>query len=101
VYAREARLLRTFERDVTLRAASTFVVTEKEQNTLMSIAPGAPIDVIPNGVDASQFRRPESEETSTLSVVFCGVMKLRTQCRRGPVDGARGVAAGAAPGGLG
>ena len=74
VYAREARLLRTFERDVTLRAASTFVVTEKEQNTLMSIAPGAPIDVIPNGVDASRFRRPESEETSTLSVVFCGVM---------------------------
>lgn len=74
VYAREARLLRTFEREVTLHAAATFVVTAKEQHTLTAIAPGAPIHVIPNGVDASQFRRPESDETSALSVVFCGVM---------------------------
>ena len=74
IYAREARLLRAFERDVATRSRITLVVTEKEQATLAEIAPAARISVVTNGVDGERLRRPDTEPPASPTVVFCGVM---------------------------
>lgn len=74
IYAREARLLRRFEREESLRAKVTMVVTAKEQATLKEIAPAARVEVVGNGVDAQPLKRPNSAATAAPIVVFCGVM---------------------------
>jgi sugar transferase (PEP-CTERM/EpsH1 system associated) len=74
IYRREARCLSAFERDICGRAVSTWVVTARERDTLASIAPGATIEVVPNGVDAGHLKRPEPSEAPNPAVVFCGVM---------------------------
>ena len=73
VYRREARLLRAFEADVTRRSKATLVVNAKEQATLSTIAPGASIHTVENGVDTSSFR-PQGPPAAGAVVVFCGVM---------------------------
>jgi sugar transferase (PEP-CTERM/EpsH1 system associated) len=73
VYRREARLLRAFERHMTRRARATLVVNAKEQATLFTIAPGASIHTVENGVDTSSFR-PQGPPAAGAVVVFCGVM---------------------------
>ncbi len=73
VYGREARTLAHFEGTATRHARTTLVVTEKERDTLARIAPGARIEVVQNGVDATSLRPPSAPRPSS-TVVFCGVM---------------------------
>src|SRR5204863_8781113 len=73
VYAREARVLGAFEAAAARRAATTLVVTEKERQTMMSIAPDARVAVVPNGVEAGRLR-PDTPPAGEPLVVFCGVM---------------------------
>jgi len=73
VYAREARVLRVFEAAAATHASTTMVVTDKERQTMTAIAPGARVEVVPNGVDVERIR-PPSEPAENPTVVFCGVM---------------------------
>lgn len=73
VYAREARVLRKFEASAAAHASTVMVVTDKERQTMMAIAPGARVEVVPNGVDAARLRPPSRPAGEPL-VVFCGVM---------------------------
>jgi sugar transferase (PEP-CTERM/EpsH1 system associated) len=73
VYAREARFLRSFEAVATRAAAAATVVTPREQETLLGIAPGSRIEVVPNGVDVEGLR-PTGPPSQKRDVVFCGVM---------------------------
>src|SRR5262249_22437042 len=73
VYAREARVLRAFEAEAASHASATLVVTEKERQTMSGIAPGARVEVVPNGVEAERLR-PSSPPAGEPIVVFCGVM---------------------------
>ena len=73
VYAREARTLMAFERRAALAAKRTFVVNERECETLRAIAPGAHVEVSGNGIDLEAFARPANSE-ATNTVVFCGVL---------------------------
>jgi sugar transferase (PEP-CTERM/EpsH1 system associated) len=73
VYAREARVLRAFEAVAAAHASTTMVVTDKERQTMTAIAPGARVEVVPNGVDAARLRPPSGPMAEPL-VVFCGVM---------------------------
>ena len=73
IYAREARVLRTFEAAAATHASTTMVVTDKERRTMTAIAPGARVEVVMNGVDAARLR-PLSKPGGEPVVVFCGVM---------------------------
>jgi sugar transferase (PEP-CTERM/EpsH1 system associated) len=73
IYAREARVLRTFEAAAARHASTTMVVTEKERQTMATIAPEASITIVPNGVDAARLRPPTPPAGEPV-VVFCGVM---------------------------
>jgi sugar transferase (PEP-CTERM/EpsH1 system associated) len=73
VYAREARTLMAFERRATLAARRTFVVNDRERDTLRRIAPDADIEVSGNGIDLEAFARPDGIE-STRKIIFCGVL---------------------------
>jgi sugar transferase (PEP-CTERM/EpsH1 system associated) len=73
VYARESRVLAAFEAEASRRSAATLVVNDKERAALASIAPGAKIHAIENGVDLAALR-PSSPPAAEPVVVFCGVM---------------------------
>jgi sugar transferase (PEP-CTERM/EpsH1 system associated) len=73
VYRREARVLGDFEVRATRHAAVVLVVNAREKEALETIAPGAPIVVIGNGIDANGFA-PTSPASESSTVVFCGVM---------------------------
>lgn len=73
VYAREVRTLAAFERAAVVRARTTLVVSEAERQALMSLAPGADVRVVPNGVDVDGFKPPGPPSDRPV-VVFCGVM---------------------------
>jgi sugar transferase (PEP-CTERM/EpsH1 system associated) len=73
IYAREARVLRTFETRAVRHAAMTLVVNSREAKAVESIAPRAPVVVVENGIDLEFFRPPSPPEASA-AVVFCGVM---------------------------
>jgi sugar transferase (PEP-CTERM/EpsH1 system associated) len=73
IYAREARVLRAFERDAVRRAPATLGVNDRERSALQSIVPDARILAIPNGVDVETLR-PTGPPSADPVVVFCGVM---------------------------
>jgi len=73
IYAREAKTLRAFEVKAVRRSATTLVVTDRERDSLMAIAPAASVAVIPNGVDVAALRPPDPPSPAPI-VVFCGVM---------------------------
>jgi sugar transferase (PEP-CTERM/EpsH1 system associated) len=73
IYRREARVLGPFESIAARRAAATLVVNDRERTVLETIAPGAPVHVVPNGIDAVRFTPPVSPPAEA-RVVFCGVM---------------------------
>lgn len=76
VYAREARSLARFEAAVARRADATLVVNERERDALAALAPGASIEVVPNGVDVRSFD-PPCPSSLAPRVIFCGVMGYR------------------------
>lgn len=73
IYRREATHLSAFERQSVARAVSTLIVNEREAETLKTIAPGAAIAVVPNGIDLRRFT-PSTPPAAAARVVFCGVM---------------------------
>jgi sugar transferase (PEP-CTERM/EpsH1 system associated) len=73
IYRREARTLRAFEAVISTRAVTTLITTEREAETLRSIAPAARIQVVENGIDVASLR-PRTPPAPSSDVVFCGVM---------------------------
>jgi sugar transferase (PEP-CTERM/EpsH1 system associated) len=73
IYRREARTLGPFESFAARRAAATLVVNDRERMVLESLAPDAPVHVVPNGIDAVRFT-PPALPSAEAQVVFCGVM---------------------------
>jgi sugar transferase (PEP-CTERM/EpsH1 system associated) len=73
VYRREARVLAPFEAFAARRSAATLVVNDRERISLETLAPDAPVQVLPNGIDALRFTPPASPAPEP-RVVFCGVM---------------------------
>jgi sugar transferase (PEP-CTERM/EpsH1 system associated) len=73
IYAREARVLGAFEARAARQASRTLVVTPREREELVSLAPDTRVDVVPNGVDTETLR-PANGPSDSSDVVFCGVM---------------------------
>jgi sugar transferase (PEP-CTERM/EpsH1 system associated) len=73
IYRREASTLRAFEAAIARRARATLVVNDRERDVMAGIAPGAPVSVVPCGVDLDRFR-PSNTPSDLPIVIFCGVM---------------------------
>jgi len=78
LYRTEARRLREVERRSALRARCTFLTTRQEATLLESIAPGADVESVENGVDFEYFHPNATLAGDGLAgrrfVVFVGVM---------------------------
>ncbi len=73
VYAREADVLRAFERRVVMSATATTVVSDREQALAERVlGVSKPITVAPNGIDLRAFA-PKHPPPASETVVFCGV----------------------------
>jgi len=73
VYAREARTLARFEREVAARATISVITAERERALLEEIAPGRGVRVLANGVDTDYFT-PRAAPSSSRALVFFGAM---------------------------
>jgi sugar transferase (PEP-CTERM/EpsH1 system associated) len=73
IYQREALHLAAFEHQLTRSAKVTLVVNDRERDALQSIAPGADVVTVPNGVDWQPLT-PDTPPEERPRVVFCGVM---------------------------
>jgi sugar transferase (PEP-CTERM/EpsH1 system associated) len=73
IYAREARCLARFEQVAVRHARTTFVVNERERETLLRLVPDAVVHTMPNGIDVAGFA-PPAAPGDPAQVVFCGVM---------------------------
>jgi sugar transferase (PEP-CTERM/EpsH1 system associated) len=73
IYAREANTLGAFEARAAARARQSLAVNDRERQELLRIAPGAHVQVVPNGIDWTSFRRPGQASRKPV-VSFCGVM---------------------------
>jgi sugar transferase (PEP-CTERM/EpsH1 system associated) len=73
IYRREGRTLEVYERQVCERASCVLVSTEREAQLARRIAPGANVQVLPNGVDAKYFQ-PATEMERETAVIFTGDM---------------------------
>jgi len=73
IYGREQRVLAGFEAAAAMHAHASIVVNDREAASLRAIAPRARVEVVPNGIDLSTFRR-EAEPAGGATVIFCGVM---------------------------
>ncbi|MFN7917492.1 MAG: TIGR03087 family PEP-CTERM/XrtA system glycosyltransferase [Vicinamibacterales bacterium] len=76
VYAREARLLRAFERTASARARVTFVVNARERESMLDVNSTARVDVLSNGIDVTTFR-PRETTARMPDVVFAGVFNYQ------------------------
>ena len=73
IYSREARTLGAFEAVVCDRAFATFVVNDRERDTLKRAAPTADVGVVEVGVELDDFR-PSGPPVESPNAIFCGVM---------------------------
>jgi len=73
IYRREARTLGAFEARAAATAIATLVVNEREAEIARTLAPGAKVHVIANGVELDRLR-PVGAASDRPRVVFCGVM---------------------------
>ncbi len=73
VYRREHRTLLEHERMVARGAVRSVVCTENERRDFREQIPGAPVDILANGVDLNYFR-PTGCEKVPGQLVFTGVM---------------------------
>lgn len=73
IYRREAATLGAFEARTAHRAVASLVVNQREAGIAGALAPGANVQVIPNGVELDRLR-PEGPPSAGPRVVFCGVM---------------------------
>ena len=73
IYSREAATLGAFESRAAYGAATSLVVNEREAGIARQLAPGASVQVMPNGVELDRLR-PTAAPAAQPRVVFCGVM---------------------------
>lgn len=73
IYRREAVTLGAFEARAAYKAATSLVVNEREAEIARELAPGANVQVMPNGVELERLR-PPGPPSEAPRVVFCGVM---------------------------
>ncbi len=73
IYRREARCLARFEAIAIRQALATTVVNERERSALMRLVPDRAITIVPNGIDLTAFRRPETNPVERPAVVFTAV----------------------------
>ena len=83
IYRREARLLLEHERGIARASSHSLVCTEAERDDFERLIPGAPVEVLQNGVDVEYFR-PRGRGKRSGTMVFTGVMDYFPN-----VDGAR------------
>ena len=69
-----ARRLATVERMLLRETFGTVVCSERERAQLLSLAPGARIAVVENGVDTAYFDQPEAAEAARDRLLFVGAM---------------------------
>jgi sugar transferase (PEP-CTERM/EpsH1 system associated) len=74
VYRREGGALREYEKRACARASCVVVTTEREARLLYEIAPGAHVQVIPNGVDTDYFDPAVQPATGAPGIIFTGDM---------------------------
>lgn len=74
IYGSEAKRLREYERKVCRRSKCVIVTTEREAALIREIAPGAAVEVIPNGVDTAFFKPAGYPDGSAPAIVFTGDM---------------------------
>lgn len=72
----QARRLARFEADV-CRGVDAVVAVSGEDRNLLQRYRGAPITVMPNGVEAAVYHPPEGNARSTRHIVFSGKMDYR------------------------
>lgn len=72
IYRREAIRLQQFENEITMRAAATTVVNDRERAAVHAINPRASVETVSNGIDIDAFRSRD-EPSASATVVFCGV----------------------------
>ena len=73
IYRRESRLLLEDERRTAKTFSHSVVCTLAEKRDFERLIPGAPVDVLPNGVDSERFRsRHIPKQAGTM--IFTGVM---------------------------
>lgn len=73
VFAREARTLARFEREVARRATVSVITAERERALMEGIAPGCGVRVLANGVDTAYFA-PRVGPSTSRTMVFFGAM---------------------------
>lgn len=74
VLRQEALKMERLERDWAPRAAVNIVVSELDGERLRGIAPGATVEVVPNGVDTEYFRADPGASADASTMVFAGGM---------------------------
>lgn len=80
IYSREARTLGAFETRAAYKAVTSFVVNEREAEIARALAPGANVQVMPNGVELERLR-PLGPPSQSPRLVFCGVMNYAPNCQ--------------------
>jgi sugar transferase (PEP-CTERM/EpsH1 system associated) len=73
IYATEAKRLARFEATASRRAHAVLVVNSRERSSLLEIAPGANVHVVPNGIALDDFA-PGGPPAVEPRVTFCGIM---------------------------
>lgn len=75
LHAREARLLRRYERQAFARAARVLVCSTKERDSLRALDPAIDARVVPNGADCEHFRpAPWNPAENPPDLAFVGDM---------------------------
>jgi sugar transferase (PEP-CTERM/EpsH1 system associated) len=73
IYRREAATLGAFEARAAIKASTALVVNEREATIARTLAPGANVQVLANGVELERLH-PLGPPSANPRVVFCGVM---------------------------
>ena len=73
LYSLEGRRIASYEGEVALRFDRCWVISEAESRTLKSMAPGARIEVVPNGLPGSSV---VTERRDPATVLFFGYLKI-------------------------
>ena len=74
VLRREASKLEALERDWVPDVALNLVVSDLDGERLLRVAPGANVEVVPNGVDTDYFRADPAIQAEPSTMVFAGGM---------------------------
>ncbi len=73
IYRRESATLGAFESRAATHAVTSLVVNAREADAAKALAPGANVQVLPNGVELGRLM-PTTPPSANPRVVFCGVM---------------------------